>query len=245
MTTVLGSLPQFLRFLSGLPDAEGMVTALVRGPLIPFGATRATFLELDGDELISVYASGYPAQLVNRFAHFPANVDLPSTRSLDGPTRSRVEGLLDDYPVLRLDTSRWKPILQENGPGEVIGFPILTNGRTTGVITILTADGPGVRTLSDQLAASLGAIIGLWWSHPLTPKARINASVEEDILSLNERQQAILVLVEQGLSTAKIANKLGYSESTVKQQIQRAMQTLRVTDRRMAAARARELGLVQ
>lgn len=244
MTTVLGSLPQFLRYLSGLPDAEGMVTALVRGPLIPFGATRATFLELDGDDLVSIYAEGYPVQLVHRFARFPTNVDLPSTRSLGMPTRSRVEDLLDDYPVLRLDASRWKAVIEENGPGEVIGFPIQASRRTMGVITILTADGPGVRGLSDELAASLGAVIGLWWSHPLTPKARVNASIEEDILFLSDRQQAILILVEQGLSTAKIAIRLGYSESTVKQQIQRAMQTLRVTDRRTAAARARELGLL-
>lgn len=244
MTTVLGSLPQFLRYLSGLPDADGMVTALVRGPLAPFGATRATFLELKGDELISVHAMGYSASLVHRFAHFPTNVDLPSTRSLDGPKRSRVENLLEDYPILRLDTAKWRSVIEDNGPGEVIGFPVHEARRTTGVITILTADGPGVRVLPDQLAACLGSIIGLWWSHPLTPKARVNTSPEDDILSLDERQQTILVLVEQGLSTAKIAARLGYSESTVKQQIQRAMQRLRVSNRRQAAARAREMGLL-
>jgi len=62
-------------------------------------------------------------------------------------------------------------------------------------------------------------------------------------LNLDGRQLEILRLVEQGRSNASIAFTLGYSESTVKQDLQRAMKVLRTKDRLDAAIQARSLGM--
>ena len=244
MTTMLSSLPQFLRFLSSLPSADGMLAALTHGPLAPCGATRATFLATEGDEVVTICANGFTPHQVARYARFPTNLDLPSTRALTGISRTRVEGLLDDFPVLLLDASYWRRLISENGPGDVVAFPIWNGRQTLGVVSVLTSESAGPSPLTDEIATALGAALGLWWSHPLTPRDRVTVIEDEDVLILSDRQKTILGLVDQGQSTAKIARELGYSDSTVKQEIQRCMQVLRVADRRLAATKARELGLL-
>jgi len=55
----------------------------------------------------------------------------------------------------------------------------------------------------------------------------------------------ILRLVELGKSNASIAMALGYSASTVKAEMQKALRALKVNDRVAAAKRARDLGLLE
>jgi DNA-binding NarL/FixJ family response regulator len=64
------------------------------------------------------------------------------------------------------------------------------------------------------------------------------------LLHVTERQKQILRLVEVGKSNTGIALALGYSVSTIKQELQRVMRAMGVSDRTEAAARARSLGLL-
>jgi len=62
--------------------------------------------------------------------------------------------------------------------------------------------------------------------------------------SLTDRQKRILALAAQGKSTSSIAARLGFSESTVKQDIRRAVSALGVTNRQQAIRRAQELSFI-
>jgi DNA-binding NarL/FixJ family response regulator len=57
---------------------------------------------------------------------------------------------------------------------------------------------------------------------------------------LSDRQIAILRLVPLGLTNEAIAYRLGFSASTIKVDLSRAMETLRVNDRHRAAAAAEQ-----
>lgn len=240
----VSSLPQFLRFLSGLPDADGMIHALVRGPMLTWGSTRGTFLSAASTELVSQAAYGYPAEQVRRYARFPLSIDLPAARAMRGPSITRVESLLDDFMVLRLDASAWLETIRANGPGNLIAFPVGGTRRPLGVVSVMTSDAQGASVPSAQALEALGAVLGLWWSHPLTPRERATISVPETALRLTDRQQEILRLVDTGATNSAIASRLGYSESTVKQEVTRAIHALRAHDRRDAVLRARDLGLL-
>ena len=74
----------------------------------------------------------------------------------------------------------------------------------------------------------------------------IGAPVNElhEGLSLTPRQIEILELVQQGKSNTYISALLGFSQSTVKQELQRVMKLLRVNDRSAAVTRANELQLI-
>ncbi len=62
---------------------------------------------------------------------------------------------------------------------------------------------------------------------------------------LSQREQAILLLMAQGLSNPEIGYRLSLAEGTVKNYITTILQKLDVRDRTQAALRARELGLLE
>ncbi len=62
---------------------------------------------------------------------------------------------------------------------------------------------------------------------------------------LSPREQAILLLMAQGLTNPEIGDKLSLAEGTVKNYITTILQKLGVRDRTRAALRAHELGLLE
>ena len=62
---------------------------------------------------------------------------------------------------------------------------------------------------------------------------------------LSQREQAILLLMAQGLTNPEIGHSLSLAEGTVKNYITTILQKLDVRDRTQAALRARELGLLK
>jgi DNA-binding CsgD family transcriptional regulator len=101
--------------------------------------------------------------------------------------------------------------------------------------------------MGEAYLCGLCAVVGIWTTHPLrgvqTPE--IWRPVGSSVIALSDRQQVILRLVEMGKSNASIALSLGYSSSTVKAEIQKALRALKVNDRVAAAKRARDLGLLE
>jgi DNA-binding NarL/FixJ family response regulator len=81
-------------------------------------------------------------------------------------------------------------------------------------------------------------------AHPDSGFATGVARVPVCVPALTPRQCDILALVLCGWTNADIGARLGYSESTVKQEVQRAARILDAPDRMAAARRARGLGLL-
>ncbi len=67
--------------------------------------------------------------------------------------------------------------------------------------------------------------------------------VAEAFPELTEREQEILALIAEGLSNGEIADKLGLSGKTIRNNISNIFNKLQVTDRSQAIALAREAGL--
>ena len=88
---------------------------------------------------------------------------------------------------------------------------------------------------------AVSSALGLWMHHP--DKGLFVDDAPADA-ALTDRQVRILRLVAAGRSNAAIAAYLGYSPSTVKQELQRVRVLLETVDRDASARRARELGLL-
>lgn len=61
---------------------------------------------------------------------------------------------------------------------------------------------------------------------------------------LTDGEMKALLLISQGLTNRQIAEKLSYSEGTIKHRLQRIIVKLGVEDRKQAVARAEEIGLI-
>jgi DNA-binding NarL/FixJ family response regulator len=61
---------------------------------------------------------------------------------------------------------------------------------------------------------------------------------------ITDRQLEVLRLLGEGRTNLQISVRLGFSDSTVKKEVQQLMVYLNVHDREAAVARARELGLL-
>ncbi len=96
----------------------------------------------------------------------------------------------------------------------------------------------------------LCAAISLWQADPdaqrpaghLEPQQRAPAHTPG---GLTERQQAILALIREGRSNASIAKTLGYSISTVKNEVQTLIALMGVSNRRQVVERAEQAGLTE
>lgn len=243
------ALPQFLRFLSAHPGADEVMHALVRGPLARYGAVDAALWRVVGDrELRLVGSYNNSAASVQRYSVIPLNVKLPSS---DCFLADRIMGMpLADlpgaYPLLALDQELWGVIRSSADHGELVDCPVPSAGCPIGVVGFDT-DRPFTPDLRDtSFLTGVMAALGMWLSHPATHLTEPEwlAAGETETLALTDRQQAILRLVLNGSSNPSIADELGYSRSTVKQELRRAMVSMHAGNRLVAAERAWELGLL-
>lgn len=246
---MIRAMPQFLRFLSAHPAPANVALALVRGPLSRYGAVSSImWLGSDHDalHLIASYANGPLAEA--RYGVIATTVDMPATQVFrDGVTMTvPVNRMATDYAALSLDADLWDELSAASADAVILNAPILAHGKPIGVWGF-TAD-RSIPTDADDLAYFLGlsSILGIWLTHPRTPVPKPPAGpigADEPIV-LTDRQQRILERVLAGQSNAQIANALGYSLSTVKQDMQRALRSMRAAERSLAADRARDLGLL-
>lgn len=131
-------------------------------------------------------------------------------------------------------------------------FPLHTPGLKTGgcLLSIpMRADGITIGVTLVSLSKELPLTASMW-SFLSGVQAALNFFARFNIedwvpmgpthhrRGLSERQIAILRLVPLGLTNEAIANRLGYSASTIKVDLSRAMETLRVNNRHRAAAAA-------
>ena len=242
------ALPQFLRFLSSLPRPDDVARALHLGPLATFQTGAVSMVRITGESLELVGTHGYEQAEVDRYSVVPLSVPTPFSRSVQqGEVLiDELEDVLTTFESLQMDEELWSGFIERFGPGQVINSPIIVQGTVIGAFGGLTSAKRAWSSLDFALLDGLAAALGLWMTHPDSPVPPPDRFAQqfEGSLHITDRQLAILHLVESGRSNTAIAMTLGYSVSTVKQELQRVMRGLRVSDRLQAAARARSLGLL-
>ena len=245
----LRGLPQFLRYLTTFPDPQAMVTSLRTGVLSSFGARTASIWALVDDDLIVVAQDGHTREEADRYSVLPGSLDLLMWRAV----RSGQLLVTDDSDTVmsnftNVDGEFWPRTLTRVEAVSIIRAPIMHAGRPVGALgLLLDRHWPGDAD-STALLATVCSVLGLWVTSPESGASEAVAANQKRStafrLSFTERQKAILRLVEQDMTTAQIALALRQSESTVKQDLQHVMRALNTRSRAIAAARARELGLL-
>lgn len=242
------ALPQFLRFVSAHPEGGHVAEALTKGPLAAINARSSMIWMRSGaDQIRLVGSHGTDARSEVRFSTVPLSVALPACRAIleQRPLMHTWRQLSDQYPVLLLDGDVFERNRDSSPDGGMVTAPILVKGECVGAwathVTALPAPSPQV----GDLVRAISGALGLWLTHPSTPiiDAPIAAGDEEPI-ALTQRQREVLHLVLEGLTNAQIAERLHTSRSTVKQELHHATRSMRVSDRTLAARRARELGIL-
>jgi DNA-binding CsgD family transcriptional regulator len=201
-----------------------------------FETAAVSIVRIAGESLELIGTHGYEEEEVDRYSVVPLSVPTPFSRSvLQGEALiDELEDVLSTFEALQMDAHLWSGFLERFGPGQVINSPIVLQGTVIGAFGGITRSKREWNSLDFAVLDGISAALGLWMTHPDT------------VVTAPDRlaQASILRLVESGRSNTSIAMTLGYSVSTVKQELQRTMRAMRVSDRLEAAARARSLGLL-
>ena len=237
----------FLQFLTTFPNPDAVARATSHGPLAQFGC-KVVSLWVPGaaGELVSigdVGAEGFNAERYDRMS-LTVHTGLSESFITSATVVLSLSAVISQYPALSFDKEFWDTVLEINGDGDLGHVPIIVNGIPIGAFSFLCDRKNDWNPRSSAVLDGLAAALGLWMSNPASKI--IGAPVNElhEGLSLSPRQIEILELVQQGKSNTYISALLGFSQSTVKQELQRVMKLLRVNDRSAAVTRANELQLI-
>jgi DNA-binding CsgD family transcriptional regulator len=245
----LQALPGFLSLLSQSNSPDDIVRSLALGPLRPFHATAAFLASFDGVKIRLIGSYGYPPEIPTRYEIMAAAHDWPINRaiSLNQLITVSFSKFFSEYPSVEIDRPIWEPFFATaKKDGLLVFIPISYRGMVRGVFGFAAVDSPLGGVTESSFFQGLTAAFCLWMHGNLdmTSTGSSDPFTQELPLLLTPRQVEILQLVEEGKSNSVIARLLGYSISTVKLDLNRAMRMLRTQERVAAAARARELQLL-
>jgi DNA-binding CsgD family transcriptional regulator len=245
--TTPAALPQFLRFLSSLPAPDAVARAMHLGPLAPLDFGAVSITRLADETLLLNGTHGYTSEEVDRYFQVPLSLVTPFTRCIlqSEVLVDEIEDVLESFVALQMDAELWQGFMTRIGIGQVVSAPIVFQGTVIGAFGGITRSKRSWTSLDFALLDGLSSVLGLWMTHPDAPVPAPDRlrSNHQGTIHLTDRQLQILQLVEAGRSNTAIGQTLGYSVSTIKQELQKAMRSMRVSDRLDAAKRARELNL--
>lgn len=241
-------LPQLLRFLGTLPPPEAVARALLLGPMANFNTAAVSLTRVSGEALELLGTSGYTPGEVDGYWKVPLSVLTPFSRCVREAevTIDEIEEVTTQFEALRVDMDLWAGFMARFGIGQVISAPIILQGTVIGAFGGITRSKREWGSLDFAILDGISSALGLWMTHPDTPSPRTDrlANKSATLLHLTGRQKQILRLVEVGKSNTGIAMAMGYSVSTIKQELHRVMRAMGASERAEAANRARSLGLL-
>lgn len=246
MTGPLGGLPRFLRHLGELPPPPRVLDALLDGPLGVYTPRAGSMWTVTDDALVALASRGHLPEEVDRYRVIPLTVDLAVTRSVrSGEVTIDPAGDIGTTYLAAIDAPFWEGVQARLQATSVVTVPITYDGRVVGAYSAITHDALTRAPETLALLSGIGAALGLWLTHPDASISLGDVPRGRDgSLSFTSRQKEILALAREGLSTRAISQRLGTSESSVKQDLRQVMHSLRAHDRRTAAERAALLGLI-
>jgi len=244
-------LPQMMRFMSNCPDAQSAVDALLHGPFAHLDAIACHIYRYEEPyQLVLHGGRGLEESVMARCQSASLNFRTPLS---DAFFNLEIEllsfgDMLDRYENIRIaDGQLWLDYIEANGNQQLLCAPIVMNGVAVGAYSVFLPVDYTLTSIDYAVYGGIGALLGLWMTHKdqVRSMERMNFKfVEELPVRLSDRQVAILSLVEEGRSVGSITRVLGYSQSTIRQELQKSMKILRVTDRSEAVSKARELGML-
>jgi len=224
----------FLRHLAYLPEPNSVAQALVKGPLYDFGVRSLDiWMEFEANDLIRIGRFGSIPDDNRIYDRVSLAFEAPLTLSFH-EGRTTTVGLADivkEYPALTVDKEFWDGVFRANGDGDLVQVPLFLQGAAIGVFTFLTNQDNVWSAEKFNLLDSVAAALTLWATHPSSGVLRTLRTSQHNGVSLSPRQVEILLLVREGKTNAAIAARLGYSASTVKQELQRVMTRFNVHTR--------------
>lgn len=241
-------LPQFLRYLAAMPTPDDVARALLLGPLAAFDAGAVSLTRVVGEALELHGTCGYTQGEVDGYWRVPLSVPTPFSRCVrEGEVViDEIEEVTTNFEVLKVDEPLWQGFMERFGIGQVISVPIIFRGTAIGAFGGITRSKREWTSLDFSILEGISAALGLWMTHPDSPSARTDRLQQPRVglLHLTHRQEQILRLVEVGKSNSAIALSLGFSASTIKQELQRVMRSMGASGRLETVARARSFGLL-
>lgn len=244
----LGGLPQLIRYTSSYPAGDALLEALHMGVLRQRTMAGGFLWALvEGVQLMRIASVGWHRDVVDRYAIIPLTVDVPATIAVQQGTVqvNDIAGFGRTY-LQALDDGFLTPHFDAMAATSAINVPLRHAGVTVGVLGFVTTEPWCDDEGSGTLLEGLGALLGMWITHPRSGALDVSPSLgqREWSLAFTPRQRRALRLAGAGQSNSDIARELLVSTSSVKQDLQQAMRALRSHDRTTAFERAVRLGLL-
>ena len=227
------------------PDGQSLVSHITAITLAAFEPSTVALYVLEElphrREMLLIGHEGLTAQEVADYSRIDTDLDVPVTRALHHslPWCIALADFAREFPMLATRPSFGPEVDQ-------LLIPVSLGGVTVAVLAFTTPQAIKWDPDAWQNALTLQALLVLYLrtAGQVGRSATTRTRYLTPARSLTDRQKRILALAAQGKSTSSIATRLGFSESTVKQDIRRAMSTLGVTNREQAIRRAQELSFI-
>jgi DNA-binding CsgD family transcriptional regulator len=241
--TNVDSLASMIGLVADMPDGDVLMTALRRGPLAGLPVDTVSFYSVHPDEEVLRLrgGSGFDEQLRKEFGVLPVNDRHPMGQAvLSGESYwTGLTALFERFPFAANDARR----LPAYGRGEAVCMPIVSRASVIGTwFTVFST--PVHQTIARlEKFRAIGHLLGHWLLMSSGQGAVLQTVPRSMPFHTSERELVILRLIEDGKSNLQIAQKLGYSEATVRADLSRLYRRLGVAGRREVVAKAREVGL--
>lgn len=242
----LVSLAAALRPLTAPTAGSSVAEGLVTGPLAGISAVAAVLMHAVDENLVRVGSYGYAESDIDGWETMAIAADLPiclAYRDGEVVVTSTIEAK-SEYSDISSEPTRWDRYLERYPRGSIVSVPLVSQGVPVGCLGFQCSEDRVWGPDSLSLLESVASVLAMWMTHPISglPPGRSWAAPGPVVLT--SRQVEVLRLSSEGRTTAQIAETLAYSESTVKQELRRALRMLETTDRAIAVQRARLLGLL-
>lgn len=239
---LLDSVAAFLHALADVPRPGAAADVIVDSFHDSLDMRAAAVLVARPPHMIVFALSGLPSEQVGDFDVLSLDDDYPATRAYHEAevVIDAVLQLPQIYAAMSSPGSRGRAMIERFPKGDHVSVPIVGGGRTLGAYTAACEVERDWSPLDLAALSTIGHALGMWLTHP------DSGLPDESALrpGLSARQADILERVATGMGNAAIAADLGFSESTVKAEIGRAMRSLGVDSRAAAAELALATGLI-
>ena len=239
----LQQVTKFITFLAtnGL-TLEEILSHMVLVVLSPLNAEAIVMFQItDGNQVERVGAWGIPLEMFRPNGNlFNLSDKYPSTDTL----RYRRTTWINTLPEWGDDYPRFKEFPYTTGAKSFICFPIEKASTPVAALGVFSRNDILPNAEIESFLKAVGSVFSMHMFRQNTnkpgptkiPVNHLTPRIESTHRDLTERQQVILRLISENRTNLEIGEFLGYSESTIRQEIVSIFAKLNCTGRKEAAA---------